>query len=89
MRNYYCMNPIAQVGLDNFSKNYIKTDEITEAEGILVRSASMHEMELPDGLLAVARAGAGVNNIPLEKCAEKGIVVFNTCLLYTSPSPRD
>ena len=72
------MNPIAQVGLDNFSKNYIKTDEITEAEGILVRSASMHEMELPDGLLAVARAGAGVNNIPLEKCAEKGIVVFNT-----------
>ena len=62
MRNYYCMNPIAQVGLDNFSKNYIKTDEITEAEGILVRSASMHEMELPDGLLAVARAGAGVNN---------------------------
>lgn len=78
MRNYYCMNPIAQVGLDNFSKNYIKTDEITEAEGILVRSASMHEMELPDGLLAVARAGAGVNNIPLEKCAEKGIVVFNT-----------
>ena len=72
------MNPIAQVGLDNFSKNYIKTDEITEAEGILVRSASMHDMELPDGLLAVARAGAGVNNIPLEKCAEKGIVVFNT-----------
>ena len=78
MRNYYCMNPIAQVGLDNFSKNYIKTDEITEAEGILVRSASMHDMELPDGLLAVARAGDGVNNIPLEKCAEKGIVVFNT-----------
>lgn len=78
MRSYYCMNPIAQVGLDNFSKNYIKTDEITEAEGILVRSASMHDMELPDGLLAVARAGAGVNNIPLEKCAEKGIVVFNT-----------
>ena len=78
MRKYYCMNPIAQVGLDNFSKNYIKTDEITEAEGILVRSASMHEMELPDGLLAVARAGAGVNNIPLEKCADQGIVVFNT-----------
>lgn len=78
MRKYYCMNPIAQVGFDNFSKNYIKTDEITEAEGILVRSASMHDMELPDGLLAVARAGAGVNNIPLEKCAEKGIVVFNT-----------
>ena len=78
MRKYYCMNPIAQVGLDNFSKNYIKTDEITEAEGILVRSAAMHDSELPEGLVAVARAGAGVNNIPLEKCAEKGIVVFNT-----------
>ena len=72
------MYPCGLVGLVIFSKIYIKTVEITEAEGILVRSASMHEMELPDGLLAVARAGAGVNNIPLEKCAEKGIVVFNT-----------
>ena len=78
MRNYYCMNPIAQVGLDNFSKNYIKTDEITEAEGILVRSASMHDMELPESVSVIARAGAGVNNIPLDKCADQGIVVFNT-----------
>ena len=73
MRKYYCMNPIAQVGLDNFSKNYIKTDEITEAEGILVRSASMHDMELPDGLLAVARAGAGVNIISRWRNARKKV----------------
>ena len=74
----HCLNPIAQVGLKNFSANYEMTQNVNEAEGILVRSASMHEMELPDSLLAVARAGAGTNNIPLDKCAEKGIVVFNT-----------
>lgn len=73
-----CLNPIAQVGLKNFSDQYTITDNVQEAEGILVRSASMHEMEFPKGLLAVARAGAGVNNIPLDKCAEQGIVVFNT-----------
>ena len=78
MFQYYCLNPISKVGLDNFSDNYKKTEDINSAEGVLVRSASMHEMELPDSLLAVARAGAGVNNIPLDKCAEKGIVVFNT-----------
>ena len=78
MFQYYCLNPISKVGLDNFSADYAKTEDINNAEGVLVRSASMHEMELPDGLLAVARAGAGVNNIPLDKCAEKGIVVFNT-----------
>lgn len=78
MFKYHCLNPIAQVGLENFTNQYEKTDNIAEAEGVLVRSASMHEMELPDNLLAVARAGAGVNNIPLDKCAEKGIVVFNT-----------
>ncbi len=78
MFQYYCMNPIAKVGLAQFRAGFEETKEITDAEGILVRSASMHEMELPDKLLAVARAGAGVNNIPLEKCAEKGIVVFNT-----------
>lgn len=78
MYKYHCLNPIAKVGLDRFTPDYTKTNEITEADGILVRSASMHEMELPENLLAVARAGAGVNNIPLEKCAEKGIVVFNT-----------
>ena len=78
MFQYYCLNPISKVGLDNFSTDYAKTEDINSAEGVLVRSASMHEMELPDSLLAVARAGAGVNNIPLDKCAEKGIVVFNT-----------
>ena len=78
MFKYHCLNPIAQVGLDNFDSNYEKTYEIAEADGVLVRSASMHEMEFSDNLLAVARAGAGVNNIPLDKCAEQGIVVFNT-----------
>lgn len=73
-----CLNPIADVGLKNFSDKYEVTADVTQAQGILVRSASMHEMEIPDSLLAVARAGAGVNNIPLDKCAEKGVVVFNT-----------
>lgn len=73
-----CLNPIADVGLKNFSEQYEITADVKEADGVLVRSASMHEMELPEKLLAVARAGAGVNNIPLAKCAEKGIVVFNT-----------
>ena len=78
MFRYYCLNPIARVGLDRFREGFTETKEIGEAEGILVRSASMHELELSDKLLAVARAGAGVNNIPLDQCAEKGIVVFNT-----------
>ncbi|MDE6129272.1 MAG: 3-phosphoglycerate dehydrogenase, partial [Lachnospiraceae bacterium] len=78
MFQYYCMNPISQVGLSKFTDGYQKTDNMAEAQGVLVRSASMHETEFPDSLLAVARAGAGVNNIPLERCAEKGIVVFNT-----------
>ncbi len=75
---YHCLNPIAEVGLDLFSTDYKKVDTLDEAEAVLVRSAVMHDLELPDSLLAVARAGAGVNNIPLDKCAEKGIVVFNT-----------
>lgn len=78
MFKYHCLNPIAAVGLDKFTDCYEKTEDVKEADGILVRSAAMHDMELPEKLLAVARAGAGVNNIPLEKCAEKGIVVFNT-----------
>ncbi len=78
MFQYYCLNPISNVGLEKFTANYNKTENIDEAEGVLVRSASMHDMDLPANLLAVARAGAGVNNIPLDKCAEKGIVVFNT-----------
>ena len=78
MFKYLCLNPISKVGTEKFSKEYVQTENIAEADGILVRSAAMHDMELPENLLAVARAGAGVNNIPLEKCAEKGIVVFNT-----------
>lgn len=78
MFKYHCLNPIAGVGLEKFSDQYVKTEDVKEADGILVRSAAMHDMELPDNLLAIARAGAGVNNIPLDKCAEKGIVVFNT-----------
>ncbi len=78
MFKYHCLNPISKVGLEKFSDQYEKTENIEEADGILVRSAAMHDMELPESLLAIARAGAGVNNIPLDKCAEKGIVVFNT-----------
>ena len=78
MYRYLCLNPIAKIGLDNFTSEYEKTENIEEADGILVRSAAMHDMELPGNLLAVARAGAGVNNIPLDKCAQQGIVVFNT-----------
>ena len=78
MYKYHCLNPIAAVGLNQFSTDYAKTEDVNEAQGILVRSAAMHDMELPGGLLAVARAGAGVNNIPLDKCAEQGVVVFNT-----------
>lgn len=78
MYQYTCLNPIADIGLNLFSKKYQKTEELKDAQAVLVRSASMHDLELPEGLEAVARAGAGVNNIPLDKCAEKGIVVFNT-----------
>lgn len=78
MFQYHCLNPIADVGLDLFSQDYKKTDDMNQAQAVLVRSASMHDMEFPKELCAVARAGAGVNNIPLEKCAEQGIVVFNT-----------
>lgn len=74
----HCLNPISKYGIELLTDAYEMTDDAAQAEGILVRSASMHEMELPEGLLAVARAGAGVNNIPLDVCAEKGIVVFNT-----------
>ena len=73
-----CLNPISKVGLDRLTADYKVFDNLNVAEGVLVRSASMHELELPENLLAVASAGAGVNNIPLDKCAEKGIVVFNT-----------
>ncbi len=78
MYQYHCLNPISNIGLSRFTEEYQKTDSMEHAEGVLVRSAAMHDLELPKKLLAVARAGAGTNNIPLEKCAEQGIVVFNT-----------
>lgn len=78
MRKIHCLNAISKYGTDLLTDEYEITDNMAEAEGVLVRSAAMHDMELPDSLLAVARAGAGVNNIPLEKCAEQGVVVFNT-----------
>lgn len=78
MYQYHCLNPIAEVGLDLFTEDYQKTEELNDAQAVLVRSAAMHDLELPEGLEAIARAGAGVNNIPLEKCADQGIVVFNT-----------
>lgn len=78
MFRYFCLNPISEYGLNEFTDKYEKTEDIANADGVLVRSASMHEMELPESLLAIARAGAGVNNIPLDKCAQKGVVVFNT-----------
>lgn len=78
MANIHYLNPISPKGTALWTDAYQKTDELRNADAILVRSAQMHEMEMPENLLAIARAGAGVNNIPIEKCAEQGIVVFNT-----------
>lgn len=78
MFQYKCLNPISVVGLDSFTADYAETQDMQEADAILVRSAAMHEMEIPVNVKTVARAGAGVNNIPLERCSEQGIVVFNT-----------
>ena len=78
MFNYTCLNPIAKVGLDLFSEDYKKVDAVTDAEAVLVRSAAMHDMDPGEKVVAVARAGAGVNNIPIDEYAKKGIVVFNT-----------
>ena len=78
MANILTLNKIAKIGLDRFGAGYNCGEGIQDPDAILVRSAAMHDMELPESLLAIARAGAGVNNIPLDKCAEKGIVVFNT-----------
>ena len=78
MLKYHCLNPIAEVGLERFTEKYTTAENEADADAILVRSAGMHEMEFSSQLKAIARAGAGVNNIPLDKCAEQGIVVFNT-----------
>lgn len=78
MTKINCLNPIAKVGLDLFTDNYETVEDFNEADAVLVRSAAMHDMDMPASLKAIARAGAGVNNIPLDKCASQGIVVFNT-----------
>ena len=78
MFQYKCLNPISQTGLGLFGEEYKQTEELNDADAVLVRSAKMHDMELPENVKVIARAGAGVNNIPVEQCAENGIVVFNT-----------
>lgn len=78
MYKVHCMNNIATVGTDRLGDDYELTSELDDANAILVRSAKLHEVEFPKTLLAIARAGAGVNNIPLDRCAQEGIVVFNT-----------
>ena len=78
MYKVHCINNIAKVGTDALGEGFSLTDEVNDANAILVRSANLHEMNFSDNLLAIARAGAGVNNIPLDRCADKGIVVFNT-----------
>lgn len=78
MFKYSCLNPIAETGLEMFSDKYEKTENLEEADLVLVRSAKMTEMELPSSVVAIGRAGAGVNNIPIQDCAANGVVVFNT-----------
>ena len=78
MYKYHCLNPIADIGLNQFTEDFVAVDGAEHADAILVRSAAMHDMEFNKELKVIARAGAGVNNIPLDRCAEEGIVVFNT-----------
>ncbi len=78
MYNIHYLNPISPKGTALWKENYQKTDDAAAADAVMVRSAAMHEMQFGENMLAVARAGAGVNNIPLDRCAEEGIVVFNT-----------
>ena len=78
MNHIHYLNKISPKGTELWTENYSATDNLAEADAVLVRSANMHDMVLPENLLAVARAGAGVNNIPLTSCADQGIVVFNT-----------
>ena len=78
MYQIHYLNKISQQGTALWTEDFALNDDMNAADGVLVRSANMHDMELPRNLLAIARAGAGVNNIPLTTCADKGIVVFNT-----------
>lgn len=78
MYKYHCLNPIATIGLNQFGDEYVAVGSMDDADAVLVRSAAMHDINFGENLKVIARAGAGVNNIPLERCAEEGIVVFNT-----------
>ena len=78
MFQYKCLNPISQTGLGLFGEEYKQTEDLNNADAVLVRSAKMHDMELPESVKVIARAGAGVNNNPIKDSAEKGVVVFNT-----------
>jgi D-3-phosphoglycerate dehydrogenase len=78
MFQYHCLNPISDKGLELFGENYKQSEELKDCDAILVRSAKMQDMELPESVCAIARAGAGTNNIPVKECAENGVVVFNT-----------
>lgn len=78
MYKYHCLNPIADIGLNQFTETYAAVDNMEQADAVLVRSAVMHDLQFNENLKVIARAGAGVNNIPLDRCAEEGIVVFNT-----------
>ena len=78
MKKICCLNPVSRKGTDRLGEGYIFTEQLQEADAVLVRSADMKELQFEKRLLAIARAGAGVNNIPLDRCAEEGIVVFNT-----------
>ena len=78
MYQVHCLNAISKKGTELLTENYPLTDQLADAQAVLVRSAAMHDLALPDALLAIARAGAGVNNIPLDRCSQQGIVVFNT-----------
>ncbi|MCC8137213.1 MAG: 3-phosphoglycerate dehydrogenase family protein [Clostridiales bacterium] len=78
MTKICCLNPISEMGTNNLTNDYELTQNLNEADAVLVRSADMHSLEYPESLVAIARAGAGVNNIPLDRCTEEGIVVFNT-----------
>ena len=78
MYSIHYLNPISPKGTALWKENYQKTDNVAAADAIMVRSAAMHEMQFGENMLAMARAGAGVNNIPLDRCADEGIVVFNT-----------
>ena len=78
MYNIKTLNNISKIGMSRFSENYKYGDDIENPDAIMVRSFKMHDMEIPKSVRAIARAGAGVNNIPIDRCSEQGIVVFNT-----------